>query len=158
MASSLGSAIVRGALVSGTLDLLSAFVFGGMKGSDPLKIMRGVASGPFGDAMRDGGTQAVLLGFATHFTIMTAMVSVYMFAASRIDWLRRNWLIAGTAYGFILYLIMYRIVLVMRYPAAFPKNGLWDVSNALFSHIICVGIPMAWIASKRLGRTSFTIR
>lgn len=158
MANSLGSAIVRGTLVSGTLDLLSAFVFGGMKGADPLKIMRGVASGPFGDGMRDGGTPAVLLGFATHFAIMTTMVSVYMVAASRIEWLRRNWLIAGTAYGFILYLIMYRIVLVIRYPTVFPKNGLWDVSNALFSHIICVGIPMAWIASKRLGRANFTIR
>lgn len=151
MAGSLRLAIVRATLIAGSLDLISAFVFGGMKGADPLSIMRGVASGPFGGGMREGGLPAVLIGFGTHFGIMTVMVSVYMIAASRIEWLRRNWPIAGTLYGLVLYGVMYRIVLVLRYPGVFPKNGLWDVSNALFSHIVCVGIPMAYIASRQLA-------
>lgn len=153
MANSLGSTIARATLVSGTLDLISAFVFSAMKDVGPIRVLRSVASGPFGDGMRDGGISAALIGLLTHFSIMTVMVSVYMLAAQRIEWLRRNWAIAGTLYGFALYLVMYRIVLVLRYPEVFPKNGLWDVSNALFSHIVCVGLPMAWIASKRLGGT-----
>lgn len=151
MANSLVSTIGRAILFSGTLDLISAFVFSGMKAVGPMRVLRSVASGPFGDGMRDGGAPAALIGLLTHFTIMTVMVSVFMLAAQRIEWIRRNWLIAGIGYGFVLYCVMYRIVLVMRYPEVFPKNGLWDVSNALFSHIVCVGIPMAWIASKRLG-------
>jgi len=151
MANSLASTIGRATLVSGTLDLISAFVFSGMKDVGPMRVLRSVASGPFGDGMRDGGAPAALIGLLTHFTIMTVMVGVYMLAAQRIEWIRRNWLIAGIAYGLVLYCVMYRIVLVLRYPDVFPKNGLWDVSNALFSHIVCVGIPMAWIASKRLG-------
>jgi hypothetical protein len=151
MANALRSTIGRATLIAGSLDLLSAFVFGGMAGAGPLQILRGVAAGPFGDAMREGGPGAVLIGIGTHFSIMAVMVSVYVIAASRIEWLRRNWPIAGALYGLALYGVMYRIVLVLRYPERFPKNGLWDVSNALFSHIVCVGIPIAYIASRRLA-------
>lgn len=151
MADRTGSTIFRATLVSGSLDLLSAFVFGGMAGADPLRILRGVASGPFGDGMRDGGIAAALTGLATHFTIMAVMVSAYVAAAGRVEWLRRHWVIAGTLYGLALYGVMYRIVLVLRYPEVFPKNGLWDVSNALFSHIVCVGIPMSYIAAQRMA-------
>ena len=43
----IGRTIVRGAAIAGTLDILSAFVFGGMAGANPVQIMAGVASGPF---------------------------------------------------------------------------------------------------------------
>jgi hypothetical protein len=94
---------------------------------------------------------AALIGLATHFTIMSVMVSVFVLASARIEWLRRQWLLAGVLYGLALYGVMYRIVLVMRYPDNFPQNGLWQVSNALFSHIVCVGIPIAYIASRRMA-------
>lgn len=151
MSTSLGSTIGRATLIAGSLDLMSAFVFGGMKGVGPIAILRSVAAGPFGDAMREGGPPAALIGLATHFTIMSVMVSVFVLASARIEWLRRNWLLAGTGYGLILYGVMYRIVLVLRYPDIFPQNGLWQVSNALFSHIVCVGIPIAYIASRRMA-------
>lgn len=151
MASIVRSTIVRATLIAGSLDLMSAFVFGGMKGAGPARILRSVASGPFGDAMRDGGALAALIGLVTHFTIMAVMVSVFVLASTKIDWLRCHWLLAGTLYGLALYGVMYRIVLVLRYPDAFPQNGLWQVSNALFSHIVCVGIPIAYIASRRFA-------
>jgi hypothetical protein len=149
MASSFGSTVGRATLVAGSLDLMSAFVFGGMKGVGPVQILRSVAAGPFGDAMREGGAPAALIGLATHFSIMTVMAGVFVLASTRFEWLRRQWLLAGTGYGLILYGVMYRIVLVLRYPGIFPQNGLWQVSNALFSHIVCVGIPIAYIASRR---------
>ncbi len=149
MASSLGSTIGRATLIAGSLDLMSAFVFGGIKGVAPIQILRSVAAGPFGDGMREGGAPAALIGLVTHFSIMTVMVSVFVLASGRIEWLRKNWLLVGTLYGLILYGVMYRIVLVLRYPGIFPQNGVWQVSNALFSHIVCVGIPIAYIASRR---------
>ncbi len=149
MANSFGSTIGRATLIAGSLDLMSAFAFGGMKGVGPIQILRSVAAGPFGDGMREGGAPAALIGLATHFSIMTVMVSVFVLASGRIEWLRKNWLLAGTLYGLILYGVMYRIVLVLRYPGIFPQNGVWQVSNALFSHIVCVGIPIAYIASRR---------
>ena len=149
MANSVGSMIGRATLIAGSLDLMSAFFFGGMKGVGPARVLRSVASGPFGDGMREGGAPAALIGLATHFAIMSVMVSVFVLASARIEWLRRRWLLAGTLYGLVLYGVMYRIVLVLRYPDVFPQNGLWQVSNALFSHIVCVGIPIAYIASRR---------
>lgn len=149
MANTLRSTIGRAVLIAGSLDLMSAFVFAGIKGVGPAKVLRSVAAGAFGDGMREGGAPAVLLGLITHFTIMSVMVSVFVLAATKIEWLRHHWLLAGIGYGLVLYGVMYRIVLVMRYPDVFPQNGLWQISNALFSHVICVGIPVAYIVSRR---------
>ena len=51
--------------IAGTLDILSAFAFNGMKGVGPGQILRYVASGPFGDSMRDGGWPRRLSGWVS---------------------------------------------------------------------------------------------
>ena len=132
---------------SGTLDILSAFVFGGMVGVGPGQILRYVASGPFGDGMRDGGSGAAALGLGVHFALMTVMVTVYFFIASRVEAARRHWYIAGPVYGFIIYLVMYWLVVPARFGGE-PSLDPWKVGNALFSHFICVGLPMAYIAAR----------
>ena len=149
-----GKAIVGGTLLSGTLDLLSAFAFSAMNGATPDRVMAGVAAGPFGDAVREQGAAAVLLGTAVHYTIMTIMVSVFVLAARRLPALRRQWIAAGIVYGVLLYLLMYWLVLPMRWPAIHPRTDLWTIGNALFSHIICVGLPMAWWTRRTLGRVA----
>jgi hypothetical protein len=44
--------IIRAALVAGTLDIFSAFVFAGMAGTAPHAVLQFVASGPLGDRAR----------------------------------------------------------------------------------------------------------
>jgi hypothetical protein len=144
------TAIVTATLVSGTLDILSAFVFGGMKGVGPGQILRYVASGPFGDAVRDGGSVAAAVGLGVHFTLMAIMVSLFFLIASRVDIVRRQWFISGPLYGILIYLVMYWIVTPARF-GTMPRTDLWSVGNALFSHIVCVGLPMAFIASRTIG-------
>ena len=144
--------IVAAVAISGTLDILSAFVFGGMKGVGPGQILRYVASGPFGDLMREGGWGAAAVGLGVHYSLMTIMVSLYFLIASRIEFVRRQWLLSGPLYGIVIYLVMYWIVTPMRFGTT-PKTDLWSVGNALFSHIICVGLPMAFIASRTIGRS-----
>ena len=58
---------------------------------------------------------------------------------------------SGPLYGILIYLIMYWIVVPTRFGTT-PKTDLWSVGNALFSHIVCVGLPMAYIASRTIGR------
>jgi hypothetical protein len=140
--------------VSGTLDILSAFVFGGMKGVGPDKILRYVASGPFGDSMRDGGLAAAAVGLAVHYALMAVMVSLFFLIASRVEIVRRQWLLSGPLYGIVIYLVMYWIVVPARFGSV-PKTDLWSVGNALFSHIVCVGLPMAYIASRMIVRPVF---
>ncbi len=142
--------IAIGTALSGTLDILSAFLFGAMAGVLPNRILRYVASGPFGDAMRDGGLGAALLGLAVHYSIMAVMVTVFVMAARRLPALLRHPLAAGTAYGILLYFVMYWIVVPLRFPANLPKLNVWSLGNALFSHIVCVGIPMALVTARAL--------
>jgi hypothetical protein len=136
-------------LVAGTLDILSAFLFAGMAGMKPLGVLRFVASGPFGAApTQTPGWAAV--GLAVHFAIMACMATAYMLASSRIAALLRHPMLAGLAYGVLLWLVMYWIVLPTRFGMPLP-NTLWSIGNALFSHCILVGIPIALVANRYLG-------
>ena len=153
----LGQAVPAITAVSGTLDLLSAFLFSGFSGRTPMQVLRSVASGPFGNEAMQGGGGYAVLGFLTHYAIMAVMVTVYCLAAHRIPSLLRHPAIAGLAYGVILYLVMYWLVLPWRFPTRFPQLGWWPVGNALFSHCVCVGLPMGLLARHFLG-TSDTAR
>ena len=134
-------------LVAGTLDIISAFVFAGMSGATPSGVLRYVASGPFGDAVREGGNHWAAAGLAVHFAIMACMAAAYFLIAPRFPALIRNPILAGLLYGLILWGIMYWVVKPLRWPEAPLPSSFWGIGNALFSHCILVGIPIAWIAS-----------
>jgi hypothetical protein len=152
--------IIKGTLIAGTLDILSAFIFSAIPGGDPshfaekfnpAKVLRGVAMGPFGDGMADGGAGAAALGLLTHYVLMAVMVTIFVLAAKRIDVLTRQPIVSGIGYGFIIYLFMYWVVLVNRFPGAGVRLGTsWGVGNALFSHLLLVGIPIALVTANGL--------
>lgn len=145
-------AIVTGTALSGSLDLLSAFAFSAVKGVGPLRVLQGVAAGPFGDPMLRGTSAPVALaGLIVHYALMTGMVAMFVAAAWLLPFVRRRPLLWGTVYGLGLYLVMYWIVLPLRWPALFPRTGAWDVGNALFSHLVCVGLPMGWVVGRILA-------
>ena len=134
-------------LAAGTLDILSAFVWTGAV----VRVLQSVASGPFGDAVAEG-PWGPPLGLLVHFAIMALMVTVYVLAAKRIPWLNRNWIVAGLLYGFALWIVMYWIVIPLRWPGS-PSRDLVAVAQQLISHCILVGLPIAWIAAR--NRQSF---
>ena len=55
-------------------------------------------------------------------------------------------------YGFAIYLVMNWLVVPTRFGTE-PSLDPWRVGNALFSHIVCVGLPIAWIAARAFRRT-----
>jgi hypothetical protein len=143
--------ILIATLVAGILDILSAFVFAGMSGMKPLGVLRFVASGPFGAAATPTAGWAAV-GLAVHFAIMACMAGAYMPAASRIPALLRHPVLAGLAYGLLLWLVMYWLVMPLRFGMPLP-NTLRAVGNQLFSHCILVGIPIALVARRYLATT-----
>jgi hypothetical protein len=145
-------AIVTATAISGTLDLLSAFLFAGMKGNSPVRVLQSVAGGPFGAAMLDRGPRGALAGLLVHYGLMTIMVSVFVLAVTRIPALLRQPAVAGIAYGFGIYLVMYWFVLPLRYPSVFPQTGAWQVTNALISHLLCVGLSMGLVVGRILRK------
>jgi hypothetical protein len=143
--------IALATLIAGTLDILSAFVFAGMAGMEPAPVLRYVASGPFGDAVRTGGLGWALAGLAIHYAIMACMAAAYFLVAPRLPQALSRPILAGIIYGILLWLIMYWVVKPLRWPGAPLPHTAWGIGNALFSHCILVGIPIAWIAARHFG-------
>ena len=138
-----GRRIALTILVAGTLDILCVFVFAGLNGGTPMRVLSGIASGPFG-AMRESAGAAAL-GLAIHFAIMTAMVAFYALAVARAPgpFRRVGPVAAGIGYGLALYLFMYWIVLPLRWPNVHPLIDAAQIAKAVFAHVVCVGLPIA---------------
>ena len=118
-------------LVAGTLDILSAFLWSALDGGNLANILPTVASGPFGDRVPQGAVAQVL----------------GLLAARRIPALNRYWPIAGLLYGLVLWILMYWIVIPLRWPGA-PSRELMDVTKQLISHCLLVGLPIAWLTAR----------
>jgi len=143
---STGRALALGALTVGTLDLLDAFVFFGLRsGRQPVQILQGIAAGLLGRASFDGGMATALLGFLLHFFIAFSIVAVYLAASRHLPVLvERPWLF-GTLYGIAAYVVMSRVVVPLS--ALSGGNPPWPVLlNGVLIHIVGVGIPSAWVA------------
>lgn len=135
-------------LLCGSLDIAYAAVWSVLAGSNPGKMLRGVAKGPFGDGAGDWGLGGALLGLVTHFAIMGAMVAFWFVAVRRVPALRQPWWLTGTVYGFGLYLAMNALVLPLRFGAPFPPADLVKGLVALAPHIVFIGLPLAWLTRK----------
>lgn len=143
--------IMLATVIAGTLDIISAFVFAGIAGMGPTAVLQFVASGPFGDAPTATIGWAIA-GLLVHFVIMACMAAAYMIVAPRIPALLKHPVAAAIGYGFLLWIIMYWIVRPLRWPDMPLPHTLYSVANALFSHCILVGIPIALIAARHFGK------
>lgn len=141
-----GRKIVMATLVAGTLDILSACVYTLIAGRAPINMLKGLASAVLGDGAVKGGIGVALAGLLLHFAIMAVMVAFFVIAANRLPVLKARWLLAGIAYGVGLWAVMNLVVLPLRFGwHPFTPLGL---AEQFFSHIVLVGIPIAWFAKR----------
>jgi uncharacterized membrane protein YagU involved in acid resistance len=141
-----GRKILLATLVAGTLDILSACVYTLIAGHAPITMLKGLASAILGNDAIKGGTGVALVGLLLHFAIMAVMAAFFVIAANRLPALKRHWLIAGVAYGIGLWAVMNLIVLPLRFGGhPFTPLGL---TEQFFSHIVLVGLPIAWFARR----------
>lgn len=131
-------------LIAGTLDILSAFFFSGAV----VGVLQTVASGPLGDEIAHGPAGAPL-GLLVHFAIMAVMVAVYVLAASRIPALIRYWWLAGPLYGVVLWIVMYWIVMPLRWESYQTPRELSAIARQLISHCLLTGLPIAFITARK---------
>ena len=133
-------------LVAGTLDILMAVIDVTLSGGSVPGMFRSIASGPFGDGMRQSSL-GVPAGLLVHFAIMAVIAAVYVVAARRMPVLNRYWWIAGLVYGLGVWLVMYGFVLPARFGASLPTEPV-AVAKGLFAHCVLVGLPIAWITAR----------
>ena len=143
--------IVGATLVAGTLDIVFAFLTAGAV----VPVLRTIASGPLGDAFADGPAGAPL-GLLVHFAIMAVMAAAYMLAATRVPALTRLWWLLGLLYGVVLWIVMYWIVMPLRWDSFARPDEPVAIARQLFAHCILVGLPIAWFAARHFRfRPSF---
>jgi hypothetical protein len=147
-------AIVYGGLVVGALDLLDAFIFFGLRsGARPIGILHSIAAGFIGrEAARAGGLPTAILGLFSHFLVAFCIVTVYVLASRGIPLLRKQWVIAGIAYGVAAYFAMTWLVVPMSNAGNGTINFALPVApvliNGLLIHAFGVGLPAAYFASR----------
>ncbi len=141
--------VLLGGLVAGTLDILFAITFWGLKASVPAtRILQSVASGLLGKASFEGGTATAVLGLGLHFLIATTMSLAYYVVARRWRLLVERAIPLGAAYGLFLYGMMnYVVVPLSRANSGGAKNPLW-VGLGIAVHMFLIGVPIA-LASRR---------
>jgi len=147
-------AILYGGLTVGTLDLLDAFIFFGLRsGAQPVAILHSIASGFIGrDAARAGGLSTAILGMFTHFFVATCIVTVYVLASRLLPALRKRWVACGLAFGVAAYFVMTFVVVPLSHAGSgaisFALPPVPIMTNGILIHMLGVGLPAAFFSSR----------
>ena len=87
-----------------------------------------------------------------HALVLLVRVRVLVLILHRQSaFVRRHPLPAALAYGFILWLVMYGLVLPLRFGMPFPSPKPRALAFQWFAHLILVGLPFGLVA-RRSGR------
>jgi hypothetical protein len=138
-------ALALGTLAVGTLDILDAFIFFGLRGAKPMRILQAIAAGVLGRASRDGGWNSAALGLVLHFCVAFGIVATFYLISRKMRWLMEHPFVYGPVYGIIAYLVMNFVVI----PLSAANRGAFTtpiVVNGVLIHIFGVGIPSALFA------------
>ena len=143
-------AIVAGGGIAATLDIAYALTFWFFyRDVAPTAVLHTIAGGLLGlPVARAGGASTALLGLGLHYFIAMGMAAAYFLASHRLGFLLRRPVVAGIAYGVLLYVIMNFVVLPL---SALPPH-VWKPTlpalTDLCSHMFFVGLPIA-LATRR---------
>jgi hypothetical protein len=142
-------AVGYGTLAVGTLDILDAFIFFGLRsGAPPQRILQGIAGGLLTRpvALR-GGWQTAALGLALHYFIAFGIVLTCVVGSRAVPSLARRPLVLGPLYGIAVYFVMNLLVVPLsRIGGSFGPSAPVLV-NGLLIHIFGVGLPSAFAAA-----------
>lgn len=142
-------AILAGGLAAGVLDIAYAFVFWGLRGVAPVRILQSVASGLLGASAYQGGAGAAVLGAGLHLLNAFLIAAVYVLASRRLPDLAHRPALWGPLYGIGAYLVMNYVVIPL---SAFPRRGgspapvVWI--TGVLVHMLLIGLPIA-LAARR---------
>src|SRR5689334_15148199 len=99
--------IVIAWLTAGILDITSAFVIAGIKGTGSIRMLQGIASGLLGARSFEGGLRTAGLGLAIHFFIALTAAALFYLISRNFSLLTEHAIVAGLLYGILVYLFMY---------------------------------------------------
>lgn len=149
--------IISAGLLAGLFDIIDAFVFFGARGANLMRIPQSIASGLMGDAAYSGGWTTFSIGLGLHFTMAVAMAFVFYLIASMVPAVRKSLTVSGLLYGLGVWGVMTYLVLpASRFKGGhnphFPPEVGPQLFNALFAHMVLVGLTIAWVTRGALKK------
>jgi hypothetical protein len=120
-------AIVVGGLLAGTIDIGAAALINML---DPRVILRFIAGGVQGKAALQGGAASAWLGLLLQWGMSLLIAAIFVVAALRLRWLTAHPVLAGLAYGVVVFFVMNYVVMYFSAwhrvnhftPATFVEN------------------------------------
>ena len=109
--SSAWKGILAGGVIAGLLDITFAFVFYGLRGTPPVRILQSIASGLLGKKAFDGGAGTAALGAVFQLIIPTVAAAVYYGFDRALPVVRKHPAVSGILYGIVIYAVMNFVVL-----------------------------------------------
>ena len=138
------AAILWGGVVGGVLDISDAFVFYGLRGVKPSRILQTIASGVLGVASFKSGLKSAALGAILHFFIALTAAATYYAASRKVPLLTKRPVIYGLLYGVAVYLFMNLIVVPLSAVPKFPVSTT-ALINGILAIMFFIGLPIAVI-------------
>jgi hypothetical protein len=135
--------IALAGLIAGILDITSAFVIAGIKGTGSLRMLQGIASGLLGQRSFEGGMATAGLGLAIHFLIAFTAAAVFYAASRKFSSLTEHAVVSGLLYGIAVYIFMYWIVVPLAFPTA--RHSMSRDVTAVIIHIVLIGLPISLV-------------
>ena len=96
--------IASAGLIAGILDITSAFVIAGIKGTGSIRMLQGIASGLLGQRSFKGGMATAGLGLAIHFLIAFTAAAVFYATSRKFSSLTQHAVVSGLLYGIAVYI------------------------------------------------------
>ena len=148
--------IILTGLLAGILDGVAAellfFISGGR---NPAIVFQYIASGVFGRTAFNGGTLMAVSGLLSHLVIAFSWTSLYFLAYPRLTILAKRKILAGVAYGLVIWLAMNMVVL----PLSNARRGPFDPLRALTGIVVlmaAVGLPVSLSAHRYYSKQNRT--
>ena len=140
--------ILKAGLLVGTLDILAACLnFFINTNKEPSVVFKFIASGVFGTKAFSGGTLMIIAGLVFHYIIAIGFTFLFFLLYPKIRSVVKNNIVIGILYGAFVWCVMKFIVVPLSStpPQPFTYSGAAIAMGIL---IVCIGIPLAIIASK----------
>ena len=149
----------KAALLVGTLDIAGALTQYYIKtGKAPFKpVLTFVASGLLGKAAFANGDVMMLVGLAIHYSIAAAFTIFFFCTIAKAPFAKEKKLLTGILYGAFIWLVMNVLVLPITHAPKLTKD-FWSIAIGMLILIVCIGIPLAFLAAKHSRQTSLGYR
>jgi len=143
--------IIKTGLLVGTLDIIAACLQFYLKtGRGPEPVLRYIASGAFGSGAFSGSSIMIFWGLFFHYLIAMSFTFLFFWLVKIFPSILKVKLITAVVYGIFMWVITQLVIVPLsKIPERFLTFS--GAITAIGILIICIGIPLVWIAANQKG-------